>query len=286
MYPSYQGYSRSKPTYQRPGFRPPSPMPRAPIPRAGGSTSPRKPILPAGGNPSYPDLPGDTQQRPAATDIGYNQPSFEDPALAQIRALSARSRSEATSRALSKKKQAAIQYGDPSGVQGLDQGTIDAARNNPFSILKNTERSYTEGVGRLEDAFNKSNLFYSGYRGTELGKAATGYQQQRYDAGTRFQATITDIEDALAQALLQADMMEMQSMLGSGNYSSGGGGGDNGAGYTGRPGEANPAGLGVLEGWDPSRNSDAKYDTSGLVWDGSAFVDAFGYRYDRDGRRV
>lgn len=262
-----------------------------PTPTAtGGKVSmppPSKPVLPGGSHPSFPDVP----ETPAAPSSFAPQSApgggggFVDPALAQIRALAARSRSEATARALAKKKQAAVEYGDASGVTGLDEATAKAAKDNPFSILKGLDRNYNEGVGRLEDALNKSNLFYSGHRGTELGKAATNYQQDKYGASTRFQAGITDIEDALAQALLQADMMEMQALMGSGGPY--GGGGDNGAGFVGRPGEANPAGVPVVEGWDPSRNSDAKYDISGLTQVGpDRWVDPFGWMYDSNGRRV
>lgn len=307
-YPSYQGYNRRtreggmnrRTPFGGAGTRAPLLPPRTPA-RSGGYTSPRKPILPPDANPGYPDMPagpsGPQSQQPT---YGPAQ-SFEDPALAQIRALAARSRSEATARALAKKKQAAIEYGDASGITGLDEATIEAARNNPFSVLKNTERAYTQGVASLEDALNKSNLFYSGHRGQELGKAATGYQQQKYGASTRFQAGITDIEDALAQALLAADQQEMMALWnsGGGGGASGGLGGPTGWGITTGTGQGDPrksgiAGALIATPYDPMKDSDIEYavpgrgdddNQGGWQRDGDGWYSPiYGIRVDENGR--
>lgn len=190
---------------------------RKPAPRAPRSSAPR--------------LGGDTVQvapeRPsAAQSVQFAAPSFSggtggydvgsDPAVARISALSAKMRATAQATAAAKRKQAALEYGDPTGVEGLDAATQKAARENPFSILAAMKRAYDTGITDLEEGLNKANLFYSGYRGQQLGEAATAHQQGRYDAGTRFQGTITDINDALAAALMNADMMDAQAAMSSG----------------------------------------------------------------------
>ena len=166
------------------------------------------------------------QRTPAAADIAYgNQPALSggvggydvnsDPAVAAAQGLAAKIRANAQASALAKTKQAVIEYGDSSGVSGIDEATQKAARENPFSILKNLEHTYTTGKQDLEEGLNKSNLYYSGYRGQQLGEAARSYEQNRYGAGTAFKGLLTDINDQLANALLNADMYEANSLLGS-----------------------------------------------------------------------
>ncbi len=199
----------------------------------------------------------------------------QDPNNALALAMAARTRGEANAQATAKKKQAAIEFGE--GAEG---------EANPFSILKNLDRGYKSGVDNLENQLNESNLFYSGYRAKQLGEAATQSQQQKYDASTRYRGLLSDVDSALAAALLNADMLEMQAGGGGG----GGGGnasGDQGAGLVGRPGEQNQAGLAVIEGWNPVRNADASYDISGLQQiDTDRWVDSFGWQYDHRGKRV
>lgn len=165
---------------------------------------------------------------------GYNVNS--DPAVAAAQGLAAKMRATATAQALAKRKQAAIEYGDPSGVEGIDEETSKAARENPFSILKNLEHSYSTGTRDLEEGLNKANLHYSGYRGQQLGEASRGYQDSRYQAATRFKGLNTDISDQLANALLNADSYEAQSIMGSDGGGWGGGYGDSygsdGSGYS------------------------------------------------------
>src|SRR3972149_4695407 len=100
---------------------------------------PRK--LPA----SRPQAPRITPPRvPSAADInvqpgalsggaaaGYDINS--DPAVAAAQGLAAKIRAQAQARALAKQKQAAIEYGDPPGVPGIDEKTAPAARANPLS---------------------------------------------------------------------------------------------------------------------------------------------------------
>jgi hypothetical protein len=159
---------------------------------------------------------------------GYDVNS--DPAVAAAHGLAAKMRATATAQALAKREQAAIEYGDPSGVEGISDTAKSAASANPFSILKNLEHGYSTGVTDLEEGLNKANLFYSGYRGKELGEAARGYQDSRYQAGTRFKGLMTDVNDSLANALMNADAYEASSIMGSDGGGYGGGGGYDGGG--------------------------------------------------------
>jgi hypothetical protein len=167
---------------------------------------------------------------------GYNVAS--DPAVAAAQGLAAKMRATAQAQAQAKRVQAAIEYGDPTGVEGIGEQEAKAAKENPFSILKNLEHSYSTGTRDLEEGLNKANLHYSGYRGQQLGEASRGYQDSRYQAATRFKGLNTDISDQLANALLSADSYEAQSLMNSDGGSWGGGGyggdsyGDDGVGYS------------------------------------------------------
>lgn len=176
-----------------------------------------------------------SQQRPvpAASNIAYAPPPLSggtggydvnsDPAVAAAQGLAAKIRANAQASALAKIKQAAIEYGDPTGIDKVDEETAKAARENPFSVLKNLEHTYDTGKRDLEEGLNQANLYYSGYRGQQLGEAARQYEQNRYGAGTAFKGLLTDINDQLANALLQADMYEANALLGSGGGAYGGG---------------------------------------------------------------
>ena len=174
---------------------------------------------------------GEIAQQPGdlSGGVGAGYDVNSDPAVAAAQGLAAKIRAQAQATALAKREQAAIEYGDPEGVQGISAKGSKAARENPFSVLKNLEHGYGTGLRDLEEGLNSANLFYSGYRGQQLGEAARGYQQSRYQAGTNFRGLMTDINDQLAEALLNADMYEANALLGSsgGGWDDGGyGGGD------------------------------------------------------------
>lgn len=172
-----------------------------------------------------------------------------DPAVAAAHGLAEKIRARAQAQATAKRIQAAIEYGDPTGVEGLSDEQRKAAKENPFSILSDLEHKYQTGTRDLEEGLNKSNLFYSGYRGQQLAEGARSYQGARYQAGTNFRALNSDISDQLSNALLQADMYEQNALLGSdqGSYS----GGDSGAGGGNPSGLYGSGLLGALRGTDP-----------------------------------
>ena len=209
--------------------RPAAPKP----PRTPSASHPR--FTPQAQSPRVPSA-GDVQlgvgQQSGGYAAGYDISS--DPAVMAAHGLAAKIRARATASALAKRKQAAIEYGDPTGVEGIDAATSKAATENPFSVLKNLAHSYETGTRDLEEGLLQSNLFYSGYRGQQLGEAARGYQGARYQAGTNFRGLMSDINDRLAEALLNADAMEASSIMGSDGGGYGGDyGGDSGSGDTG-----------------------------------------------------
>ena len=150
-----------------------------------------------------------------------------DPALAAALNMSANIRTNAQASALAKRRAAALQYGSAEGLQGVlgsQYGDVAAqAAANPFSTLANLKYGYEQGTKNLEDQLNSANLFYSGYRGDQLKDAARQYQGAQYNAQTQYQGLMQDIADQLSQALMNADLMDMQ---GAQNASYWGGGGD------------------------------------------------------------
>lgn len=141
-----------------------------------------------------------------------------DPVFQQANAIVARTEAEAQAAAVARKTALAEQYGDASGL-GLGHNVENIAKNNQFSVIASQKRGYNEGVTNLENQLNKANLFYSGWRGTQLGKASTQYQQNQYDARSRFQASIQDVDNQLQQALLNAEWQRLSALQGA--YQSG-----------------------------------------------------------------
>ena len=190
---------------------------------------------------------------------GGSPGTYGDPAYELAKAFAIRSRKEAQDRALAKRRAAAIQYGSAAGLEGVLGGDFASvaqqASQNPFSVIANLKYGYDRGVSDLEEQLNKANLFYSGYRGEQLGDAAHQYQQAGYNANTQFQGLLTDVADQLAAALMAADQAEMMAALNAAAGSfpgGGGGGGGEGGGGSGYPpgtfGLAHPPGMFIPPG--------------------------------------
>jgi hypothetical protein len=123
-------------------------------------------------------------------------------------------------------------------------------------------------------------------------------QSDEYDLTNKTQGAVDTVNAAYASKMQELQMQELQAQqtawmnaMQSGAYGgygpSGGGyggGGDNGAGLVGRPGEQGD--LPVVEGWNPIRNSDAKYDMSQATKVPGGYVGPSGVRYDSDGRMM
>lgn len=136
-------------------------------------------------------------------------PGWESDAdLQRIRALSQQNLAGASASELAQRKQALQSFGYDPALQGLypDEASAEVARQNPFSVLANLSRAHSERTRNLDENLNKSNLFYSGYRGTQLGNEATQYLGEQSQAQTTLQGLLT----GLANQLLAAKSAEQE----------------------------------------------------------------------------
>lgn len=152
--------------------------------------------------PTQTQPPKQTAQAPAAA------PAYDydaDPVLQRIQGLTGQDREFAQAGALDAKKKLAIDYGDDSLARQLgDENTALAAANNPIGVRQQLRKGYDENVQGFENDLD-STLFYSGYRGNQLGKIAGGYQEALAGAGQQQQGLLSEIERSLADALMDAD---------------------------------------------------------------------------------
>ena len=137
-----------------------------------------------------------------------------DPILLQIQASSAKARSDAQTAALEARKRAAIRFGDATGIVD-DEGTREAARGNSFSTLAELARAYQRGVEGIDEATNKRNLFFSGYRGKLLGRQLEERNRQEYGARNELQDYLSGVGRDLTAALLAADTAEQEGETGA-----------------------------------------------------------------------
>jgi hypothetical protein len=166
---------------------------------------PRHPLLPhALASQHAPDLtqfgqngsPTTPQAAPLAVDLS------QDPILQQIRAIGAQHTTGAQGDELAGRKQALIAYGYDPSLDSLypDENTREAAKQNPFSVLATQKHDYAQRTTALEENLNKGNLFYSGYRGTQLGENARNYQQQQATSSGALNDTLSALQHALLSA--------------------------------------------------------------------------------------
>lgn len=139
-------------------------------------------------------------------------PSFtfnpdEDPIVQMVKAAGQRSVQQAEGSELAGRKQTLIDYGYDPALSSLypDQPTSDAAQQNPFSFLANLGHGYDVAGHNLDEQLNKQNLFYSGYRGTQLGELARSEGQQQAAGYGNLQHTLGALSDALLKARADAE---------------------------------------------------------------------------------
>lgn len=136
-----------------------------------------------------------------------------DPILAAIRAQNQQMIANAEASAEAQRSKLLLQYGDPELARqfgGETQAT--AAEQNPFSILKMLQRQYEENTYGANEALNKSNLFYSSTRGTELGNLARALDQGRAEAGSTLQDALGGISQGLLDVRGQAQGRETDAL--------------------------------------------------------------------------
>jgi hypothetical protein len=137
-----------------------------------------------------------------------------DPILMQIRAANQQAIAAAEAAALAQQKQLLIEYGDPDLAMSLlkDQGTSQAAAQNPYSTRQTLKRTYEQGVGGINEALNKRNLFYSSTRGQELGKAASAYGAAQSQASGSLQNALSGISQGLLSTRQEAASRETEGL--------------------------------------------------------------------------
>jgi hypothetical protein len=116
---------------------------------------------------------------PVSTQLNVSYES--DPVLARIRALGTQDVANARSEAEALRKKAIIDSGltDVGQEIGVDQNTLQAAQQNPFSTRAELERAMQTRGRELNESLNQQNLFYGGYRADQLSDLArSGAQQQ------------------------------------------------------------------------------------------------------------
>lgn len=158
----------------------------------------------AGGLGPAPGAPG----APSTVDLSA------DPILQQIRALSQQHIQGAQTDELAARKKTLLDFGYDDRLKGLypDAQTADAAKQNPFSLLANMKNAYEQGTKGLEDNLNKSNLFYSGARGTALADNSRHYQAQQADAFAGLNERLAQLSAALLAAKQQGQQDDLHGL--------------------------------------------------------------------------
>jgi hypothetical protein len=123
-----------------------------------------------------------------------------DPILQQIRALAIRNEAAAQAQAGDSRRQALLSFGYVPGLDYGDAATAEAARQSPFSVVQQLARTHGQRVRSLDENLNKSNLYYSSYRGQQLGNEATAYLGEQAGAQEKLQGILGSISSGLAGA--------------------------------------------------------------------------------------
>ena len=170
------------------------------------------------------------QQRAATTPSSNFQDNFNyDPIQTKIQALGAQSVANAQTNAAQLRKEAAINEGDPELLKslGFDQNTIDAAQNNPQSLLAQLNLEYQNRQNQLRDAMQAQNLYYSGEYQKNLtnltqGKAVAegSLGQKLRDLLSGADSGVLDSQEAARQADLQQQLQAQQQEQADSLYAS------------------------------------------------------------------
>src|SRR6266542_2980900 len=125
-----------------------------------------------------------------------------DPVLQQIKALQQGNVASAEASALAARQQALINFGYSPELDPLygDTGTAGSAKTNPFSVLAQLQHSHELRQKNLNENLNKANLFYSGYRGTQLGEEGRSYLGEQAGARSALESQLGGISEGLLGA--------------------------------------------------------------------------------------
>ena len=101
-------------------------------------------------------------------------------------------------------------------IQKVHQGRgidVQAAMDNPYSVLKRLSRQQTNEQFDANENLNKANLFYSSERGRVLKELGTDAQGRSYDAARQVQDQLNAIQSQLLQAQQEAQQQLAQATL-------------------------------------------------------------------------
>jgi hypothetical protein len=155
----------------------------------------------------------DIQNRaPVSTQMAVSYES--DPVLARIRALNQQTLANAQAEAESIKKKAVIDTGlaDVGAQVGVDAGTLEAARSNPFSAAALLARESAERGRSLDEQLNQGNLFYSGHRANQLGELAFNTTQAQTGLANDLRSLLGQADQGVLMAQQQATMEEQAAL--------------------------------------------------------------------------
>lgn len=134
-----------------------------------------------------------------------------DPILQQIRALAIRNDATAESQAADARRQELLNYGYVPGLDYGDQATATAAQQSPFSVLAQLQRSHDQRTRSIDENTNRANLYYSSYRGQQLGNEGTNYLGDQANASQHLQGVLAQIAGNLASAKQTSQERIMQA---------------------------------------------------------------------------
>lgn len=186
------------------------------------SPTPTAPTAPsAGDSPYVPPTPGPAS---ITTDAGFT-PDYKaaiqsDPSYAAAQVNAQKTGADAAAQRAAALKQAVIQHGGlPAGFKDvygdIDQATLDAAKNNPYSTLATLARNHEQSLNQFRRALAARGALQSGDLSYGQDQIDTGYGQSQYDAANQFGNAVSgavnqygQVVDSnmqnLAQAIAQA----------------------------------------------------------------------------------
>lgn len=174
----------------------------------------------------------------------------------------------------------------------VDDATLEAAKQNKYSLFAQLQQKANRATAKSRAALAARGMLSSGQLTKEAKDVLEESEQARYAGVREFSGGIGDLMEQYASRQREwankiAEARMQAAASGYGGYGGGGGGGGGGPEFgtgVGRPGEW--ADLPVLEGWQPGRNTDARYDMSGATPVPGGYIGPQGQRYDENGRVI
>ncbi len=187
--------------------------PYKPVQRRKALTPPSSPSAPSANElGALAQQNAQASKAPVSTQLDISYES--DPVLARIRALGTQDVANARSEAESLRKKAIIDSGltDVGAEVGVDQGTLQAAAQNPFSTRATIEREQQVRGRDLDESLNNQNLFYSGYRANQLSDLARSGAQAQAGLTGDVRSLLGGIAGGVTEAEQQAYQAEQAAM--------------------------------------------------------------------------